>query len=693
MTQRFFLLFFLLSCSLVFSQSSGANYQKKYNSKGKVAVESEGRSIQKNELDPKQFKGPSAGDSISIDMYTIYTIDRDSTYVDTTLTIQKEYKMNFLRKDYFELLPFSNTGHAFNKIGYDFTEKSLLSGLGANSKHYGYVEASEALYYQVPTPITELFYRTTFEQGQMAQTTIAVNLSPQFNFAFTYKGVRSLGKYVNLRSANERFEFSFKYQSLSTRYTLWGHYANQSIENQENAGIDGESILLFETADPDFLDRSVLDVRIKTADNILAGKRSFIDHHLNLVPSKDSVRTKLFLGHRFLNESRYYNYNDSGGSDHFGDLVIGRSRISDRAKLKRIKNQIYTEFNTPFTGELRAGIAAVQSNYFFGLEEGEEVSDTVPNQIKATQYLLSGDWNFRWKGFSMRATLQKSTGGSLLSDEIGVKARYEFPNKAAFTARTSFRNQSPDFNFQLYKSDYQSYNWYNPNLENQKTVHFSVNLEHPWLGSLYAHWQQLTNYTYYNTTSFQPGYEDPNVDKESILYRPPDDVYIAAPAQADEVLDYIKIRYRSEYKLGNFAMTNTMQYQNVASHAQAIQDSLVSQPLNVPEWNLRTTLSFSRDIFKKAMYLQTGVTGHYFTKYYADRYNPLLGDFSRQSDVLIGDFPRIDFFINGKVQQTRLYLKAEHINTLFTDPNYFSAPGYPYRDFVVRFGLVWNFFQ
>ena len=158
MAQRFFLLFFLLSSSLVFSQDlSGTNYQKKYNSKGKSAVGSESLSIQNNKFDPIRTKDSIVGDSISIDMYKIYTVDRDSTYVDTTLTVQKEYKMNFLRKDYFELLPFSNTGHAFNKTGYDFTEKPLLSGLGANSKHYGYVEASEALYYQVPTPITELF--------------------------------------------------------------------------------------------------------------------------------------------------------------------------------------------------------------------------------------------------------------------------------------------------------------------------------------------------------------------------------------------------------------------------------------------------------------------------------------------------------------------------------------------------------
>ena len=158
-------------------------------------------------------------------------------------------------------------------------------------------------------------------------------------------------------------------------------------------------------------------------------------------------------------------------------------------------------------------------------------------------------------------------------------------------------------------------------------------------------------------------------------------------------MDFIKIRYTSEFKLGNFAMTNTAQYQKVTGEEELVEDSIASLPLNVPEWNLRTTLSFSRDIFQKAMFMQTGITGHYFTKYYADRYNPLLGDFSRQSDVLIGDFPRIDFFVNGKVQQTRLYLKAEHINTLFTEPNYFSAPGYPYRDFVIRFGLVWNFFQ
>ena len=113
----------------------------------------------------------------------------------------------------------------------------------------------------------------------------------------------------------------------------------------------------------------VLDVRFKSAESLLAGKRSFIDHHWNIVPPQDSVRTELIIGHRFLDESRYYSYTDSRGPDHFGDLIIGFSKVNDLAKLMRTKNQVYTEFKTPYTGKLRAGISSIQSNYFFGLEE------------------------------------------------------------------------------------------------------------------------------------------------------------------------------------------------------------------------------------------------------------------------------------------------------------------------------------
>jgi hypothetical protein len=36
-----------------------------------------------------------------IDLYKIISAARDTTYVDTTLSIQKEYRFNYLRKDAF----------------------------------------------------------------------------------------------------------------------------------------------------------------------------------------------------------------------------------------------------------------------------------------------------------------------------------------------------------------------------------------------------------------------------------------------------------------------------------------------------------------------------------------------------------------------------------------------------------------
>ena len=93
------------------------------------------------------------------------------------------------------------------------------------------------------------------------------------------------------------------------------------------------------------------------------------------------------------------------------------------------------------------------------------------------------------------------------------------------------------------------------------------------------------------------------------------------------------------------------------------------------------------------MFVQTGFTLNYFTKFYANDYNPVIGDFYIQNQKQIGDFPMLDFFINAKIRQTRIYLKAEHFNSAFTGNDFYSAPSYPYRDFIVRFGIVWNFFQ
>jgi hypothetical protein len=105
-------------------------------------------------------------------------------------------------------------------------------------------------------------------------------------------------------------------------------------------------------------------------------------------------------------------------------------------------------------------------------------------------------------------------------------------------------------------------------------------------------------------------------------------------------------------------------------------------------------LYYSDYFFKRALYLQTGVILNYFTKYYANDYNPVIAEFFVQQNKEIGDFAMFDFFVNARIRQTRIFVKAEHFNSAWSSRNeYYTAPNYPYRDFVIRFGLVWNFFK
>ena len=83
----------------------------------------------------------------------------------------------------------------------------------------------------------------------------------------------------------------------------------------------------------------------------------------------------------------------------------------------------------------------------------------------------------------------------------------------------------------------------------------------------------------------------------------------------------------------------------------------------------------------------------YFSKFYSSEYNPLISTFHVQNEIKIGGYPIIDFFLNAKIRQTRLFFIFEHINSSLTGNKYFSTPTNPYRDTSFRFGLNWNLFN
>ncbi|SFZ89170.1 Putative porin [Flaviramulus basaltis] len=651
MNKLVFVLLFILFCN-------GLNAQRKLGGFGeKKDIVNTQDTISRTSKKGSGIKSPKA----KIEDYLIISFENDTTYVDTSLTIQKEYKFNYLRKDNFGLMPFSNLGQTYNSLTYNLENTSLIPGFGARARHFNYMEIEDINYYRVPTPLTELFFKTAFEQGQLADSFFTINTSPQFNFSIAYKGLRSLGKYQHILTSTGNFRFTSNYRTKNDRYNFRGHIVMQDLLNQENGGIQDDGIESFEEGEEEFLDRSILEVNFENAESILRGKRFHLEHNYKIIREKDSLsKNKLSIGHIISFEDKYFQYDQSTANTSFFGDAFKTSKLKDRATLENLYNQLKLNYSNNIIGDLQFNVS--NNNYNYGYDKIVVLNgNTIKNRIKGDIFSAGGKYHKQYRGFDLQGELGINISGDFDGNFLKAQASFKLNEDIAATATLNHSSQAPNYNTLLYQSDYINYNWQN-NFTNTETQQLAFNVKYKKLANITLDYSTINDYVYFK--------EDETSNQ-------------VKPFQNNNSITYLRVKFENEIKVGKFALNNTILYQNV-------QDD--NNVLNVPEITTRNTLYFSSHLFKKALYLQTGVTLNYFTKYYMNDYSPLLAEFYVQNEREFGDFPRLDFFINAKIRQTRIYLKAEHFNSAFTGYNYYSAPNYPYRDFIVRFGVVWNFF-
>ncbi|MDN3493798.1 putative porin [Winogradskyella bathintestinalis] len=605
-------------------------------------------------------------DVATIDMYLKFKNSLDSLQVDTTLAIRKDYKFNYLQKDNFGLMPFSNIGQSYNKLSFDASENKIKPLFGARARHFNYLEHSDILYYQVPTPWSRLTYKTAFDQGQLLDAFFTVNLSKQFNFSLAYKGLRSLGKYQNALTSSGNFRFTSNYNSKNKRYYAKGYVVMQDLLNQENGGIKNEDLENFTSGNEEFTDRSVFDPNFENAENILEGKRFYFEHTYNILKDKDSIdNNNITLFNKITFEDKYYQYNQSTtANDFFGEAFT--TEIDDKVKFENFSTSVGIDYSNSTLGKVGVAVNYTDVNYGYNSVVLFPDQQTIPNRIKSNFLGIDGKYSKTYKGFSIYGqgaiNLSDTFVGSFLDGTISLRLNEDI----AISGGIAINSRIANYNYLLYQSDYINYNWNNfDNFANINTQQIKFNLQSEKYFNAALDISNIDNFTYFNL--------------EEII----DGINVVKPKQYNEPLQYVRLKLQKEFKLGNFALDNTIMYQNVVS------DDAV---LNVPDIISRNTLYYTDQLFKKSMTLQTGVTFNYFTKYRMDGYDPLLAEFYTQNETELGGFPRLDFFINAKVRQTRIFFKAEHFNSSFTGYDYFSAPNHPYRDFIIRFGLVWDFF-
>ena len=97
-------------------------------------------------------------ENATIDLYKIISVENDTTIVDTTLTVYKDYKYNYLRKDYFDLLPFNNIGQTYNSLSYDFRSNNLMPFFGSRARHFNFMEIEDKTQFMNCSTVLLSFY-------------------------------------------------------------------------------------------------------------------------------------------------------------------------------------------------------------------------------------------------------------------------------------------------------------------------------------------------------------------------------------------------------------------------------------------------------------------------------------------------------------------------------------------------------
>ena len=606
-------------------------------------------------------KNPDA----KIEDYLIISRSNDTTVIDTSLTIEKYHKINFLRKDNFELVPFSNTGVAYNILTL-LPRNTIVPLMGASNKYFDFDSVDNVVYYDMPTPFTELMYRSVFEQGQLLDAVYSVNTSRQFNFSISRKGLRSLGNYQNFLSSSSNFKFTTNYFSKNKKYKMRTHYLNQKMFSEQNGGINDFDIENFENGMNQFLDRGVFDPNFENAHNEFLAKRFYFDQSY-VVKDRDSLsNNSMDIYNSIYFEEKQYKFQQSSTNNFFGNPFVTQE-INDKIFLNTLNIETKLRYSSNSLGRIDLGLKYISDEYFL---DNYQIEDYIDNsdRINSRTTFITADYLKRLKQFDLSFRLENYIFGDNKSNLLSSSLRIDL-NKNNFLAfKYKLSSTSPNYNQILYRSNYENYNW-NNQFDNTLTNSLGLQLELKNLIDLDVSFISVGKHIQFEKVTNQ------SVDGEI-------DISIV-PVQYDSSLDLFKVNLKRQINFGKFSIDSRLLFQ------KSISENII----NIPDIVSRNTIYYSTDMFKKALYLQTGFGIKYFSKFYMNGYDPLLSELYLQNEKKIGDFPIIDFFVNAKIQQTRLYFKFEHLNSSFTGYNYYSAPNYPYRDFTFRFGLIWNFFM
>ena len=548
-----------------------------------------------------------------------------------------------------------------------------------------YLFVPENITYYIPKrPFTVLYYSSGKGKEQIFQITHSQSILKGLYFGVDYRLVNSIGIYDKQQTNEYALGLNLHFSRPKVRYKALTNFTTNLLKVTENGGLADLSVFEQNTES----NRNLLLVNLTNANNAIQQTGAYFHQTFYLGKLKQTRQGNSFwnmvvntfnagtIGHIFQYSVRDDRYIDNNPRASFYSLKVKDTvKTHDESRFSKITNTFYWTNQRDSTLQVltvKAGIryehttvdmmkSTIVGSQLTGYGYNITSVDMLGPVSSYNQTTPFGQFSLNvGANIELFGKVSLTSGGYNDGDQEysgGLLTHFgNKPGKQISFKGEVFRTQiEPGYFYHYYKSNYENYNWNNA-LVKTKTSGIKANLD---IFGFHA------SAKFYNISDFV------YLDTASIA------------RQSNQTANILQISADYSLHLAGLTFRNIVTGQNIAG----------TNYIRLPQLLINSSLSYSLDLFKKALSAEAGIEMLYTSSYTGDAYNPALNMYRLQDKTIIGDYPYFDVFANLKVKHTRFFLKYQHANAGFLKYRYYLVPGYPQNDGAFKFGLSWIFYN
>ncbi|MBT8195935.1 MAG: putative porin [Bacteroidia bacterium] len=580
---------------------------------------------------------------------TIDEIETSLTSVDSVLEYSQIYIPSLVES--YQNLFLGNIGTAGFEL-YDINYNTNLLNWGINHYDVYKFRSFTRKIYLDTKPFTSLEYLIGTKKEQRLRVTHQQHITNNMVAGIDFLTLASNGFYRRQLSKQRSFDAFYYFNTNNYKYKLLASYTSNKNEALENGGISNVLLFLNDTIDrgPEESDVNLLNAKSLNKDNNYFLKQEFTLLTNNIADSVSSTKSELLL----VNTSNYsrnvYVFEESSlDTLFFTDIYLDSTQTYDSSFVEDITNKIELTYRSKSNSSF---------SYNVGLFSDIQVLKLNQNAIDTSFNSLGFGLNFglfKDKSFGIELKGKYGSVEDAKGDyNVSWNAHYFLNNKIKADLNLISSKKKPSFINNFYDSN--RFSW-NSNLKDFSFTNFKVGLDYNKNIGISISNSILTNYAYFDT--------------------------LALPQQFGGDITLTKIELSHKFSFKN------IHYNGFTSYNKSNKQSIY--PL--PEIQLYHSIYYENKVLKVGIPIQVGFDFRYHTEYFALGYMPATGQRHLQTEQEIGDYLFIDFFLNFRINNSKMFFKVGHLNEGQGERKYFIMPNYPMAGRSFNLGVKWRFFD